>query len=434
MKAFVIATFALLGSASINAAEVDQNLIKQGEYLARAGDCVACHTAKDGKPFAGGLPMETPIGTIYSTNITPDKTGLGDYSFEDFDKAVRHGVAKNGSTLYPAMPYPSYASVTEPDMQALYAYFMHGVAPVAQENKASDIPWPLSMRWPLMGWRWMFAPAVADYKAAPGADAVVSRGAYLVEGLGHCGACHTPRALTMQEKSLNAGEGSTFLSGSAPLEGWIAKSLRGDHKDGLGSWSEEQLVQFLKTGRSDRSAVFGGMSDVVTHSMQYMTDADLTAIARYLKSLPANDPNDQPHPYDKQVAQALWKGDDSQPGASVYIDNCAACHRTDGHGYTRVFPALAGNPVLQSEDPTSLINIVLKGGTLPATHTAPSTFTMPGFAWRLSDQEVADVVSFIRGSWGNSGSPVKASTVADLRKDDMKTTSGDDLGQVTQKN
>ncbi|UWF49476.1 cytochrome c [Pseudomonas sp. N3-W] len=434
MKALVIATFALLGSTSINAAEVDQNLIKQGEYLARAGDCVACHTAKDGKPFAGGLPMETPIGTIYSTNITPDKTGLGDYSFEDFDKAVRHGVAKNGSTLYPAMPYPSYASVTEPDMKALYAYFMHGVAPVAQDNKASDIPWPLSMRWPLAGWRWMFAPAVADYQAAPDADAVVSRGAYLVEGLGHCGACHTPRALTMQEKALNAGEGSAFLSGSAPLEGWIAKSLRGDHKDGLGSWNEAQLVQFLKTGRSDHSAVFGGMSDVVTHSMQYMTDADLTAIARYLKSLPANDPNDQPHPYDKQVAQALWKGDDSKTGASVYIDNCAACHRTDGHGYTRVFPALAGNPVLQSEDPTSLIHIVLKGGTLPATHTAPSTFTMPGFAWRLSDQEVADVVNFIRTSWGNKGSTVDSSDVSKLRKSDMKTTSSDDLGQLTQHN
>lgn len=434
MKALVIATLTLLGCGSVNAAEIDQNLIKQGEYLARAGDCVACHTAKDGKPFAGGLPMETPIGTIYSTNITPDKTGLGDYSFEDFDKAVRHGVAKNGSTLYPAMPYPSYSSVNEPDMKALHAYFMHGVAPVAQENKASDIPWPLSMRWPLAGWRWMFAPAVADDKAAPGEEAVVSRGAYLVEGLGHCGACHTPRALTMQEKALNAGEGSAFLSGSAPLEGWIAKSLRSDHKDGLGSWSEEQLVQFLKTGRSDRSAVFGGMSDVVTHSMQYMTDNDLTAIARYLKSLPANDPNDQPHQYDKQVAQALWNGDDSKPGASVYIDNCAACHRTDGHGYTKVFPALAGNPVLQSQDPTSLIHIVLKGGTLPATHMAPSTFTMPGFAWRLSDQEVADVVSFIRSSWGNKGEPVKASDVADLRTNDMKTTSADDLGQVTQKN
>lgn len=431
MKAFVIATLALLSSCSISAAEAD--LIKQGEYLARAGDCVACHTAKGGKPFAGGLPMETPIGVIYSTNITPDKTGLGDYSFEDFDKAVRHGVVKSGSTLYPAMPYPSYARVSESDMQALYAYFMKGVEPVAQANKDSDIPWPLSMRWPLTAWRWMFAPAVEDYQAVAGSDPVISRGAYLVEGLGHCGACHTPRALTMQEKALSAQDGSAFLSGSAPLEGWIAKSLRGDYKDGLGSWSEEQLVQFLKTGRSDRSAVFGGMSDVVVHSMQYLSQDDLTAIARYLKSLPAVDPKDQPHQYDKQVAQALWKGDDSQRGASVYIDNCAACHRTDGHGYTRVFPALAGNPVLQTADATSLINIVLNGGTLPATHAAPSTFTMPAFAWRLSDQEVADVVSFIRGSWGNQGGPVKASDVADLRKDDMRTTSGDDLGQVTKK-
>ncbi|MDQ0671653.1 cytochrome c [Pseudomonas sp. W2I6] len=419
MKAFVIASLALFSSCSVSAAETD--LVKQGEYLARAGDCVACHTAKGGKPFAGGLPMETPIGTVYSTNITPDKTGLGDYSFEDFDKAVRHGVAKNGSTLYPAMPYPSYARVSESDMQALYAYFMKGVEPVAQVNKDSDIPWPLSMRWPLAGWRWMFAPKVEDYKAQAGADPVISRGAYLVEGLGHCGACHTPRALTMQEKSLSASDGSAFLSGSAPLEGWIAKSLRGDHKDGLGSWSEDQLVQFLKTGRSDRSAVFGGMSDVVVHSMQYMSEEDLTAIARYLKTLPAVDPKDQPHQYDKQVADALWKGDDSKPGASVYIDNCAACHRTDGHGYTRVFPALAGNPVLQTADATSLINIVLNGGTLPATHTAPSTFTMPAFAWRLSDQEVADVVSFVRDSWGNKGETVKASQVKDLRKDAVTT-------------
>jgi len=430
MKAFVIASLALFSSCSVSAAETD--LVKQGEYLARAGDCVACHPAKGGKPFAGGLPKETPIGTIYSTNITPAKTGLGDYSFEDFDKAVRHGVAKNGSTLYPAMPYPSYARVSESDMQALYAYFMKGVEPVAQANKDSDIPWPLSMRWPLAGWRWMFAPEVAGYQVQAGADPVISRGAYLVEGLGHCGACHTPRALTMQEKALSAADGNAFLSGSAPLEGWIAKSLRGAHQDGLGSWSEDQLVQFLKTGRSDRSAVFGGMSDVVVHSMQYMSQDDLTAIARYLKSLPAVDPKDQPHQYDKQVAQALWKGDDSKPGASVYIDNCAACHRTDGHGYTRVFPALAGNPVLQTADATSLINIVLNGGTLPATHAAPSTFTMPAFAWRLSDQEVADVVSFIRGSWGNKGEPVKASDVANLRKNDMQTTSGDDLGQVTQ--
>ncbi len=416
MKAVVIATLTLLGSFSAVGAEVDpQALIKQGEYLARAGDCVACHTVKGGKPFAGGLAMETPIGTLYSTNITPDPSGIGAYSFDDFDKAVRHGIAKNGSTLYPTMPYPSYARVNQADMQALYAYFMKGVEPVAQANKDSDIPWPMSMRWPLAMWRWAFAPAVADFTPVAGQDPVVSRGAYLVEGLGHCGACHTPRALTMQEKALGANDGSAFLSGSAPLEGWIAKNLRGDHKDGLGSWDEAQLVQFLKTGRSDRSAVFGGMSDVIEHSMQYMSQADLTAIARYLKSLPAVDPADKPHKYDPAVADALWNGDDSKRGAAVYIDNCAACHRTDGNGYKRVFPALAGNPVLQSEDPTSLIHIVLKGGTLPATHTAPSTFTMPAFDWRLSDQEVADVVNFIRTSWGNKGGDVMADDVKGMR-------------------
>ena len=418
MKTFVIAILALLGSTAAMAAQDSSHaLIQQGEYLARAGDCVACHTAKGGKPFAGGLAMETPIGLIYSTNITPDKSGIGDYSFEDFDKAVRHGIAKNGSTLYPAMPYPSYARVNQADMQALYAYFMSGVKPVAQENQAVDIPWPMSMRWPLAMWRWMFAPAVEDFTPVAQQDPVVSRGAYLVEGLGHCGACHTPRALTMQEKALSATDGSTFLSGSAPLESWIAKNLRGDHKDGLGSWNEAQLVQFLKTGRSDRSAVFGGMSDVIVHSMQYMSEADLTAIARYLKSLPAVDSADKPHQYDPAVADALWNGDDSKRGAAVYIDNCAACHRTDGNGYTRVFPALAGNPVLQSEDQTSLIHIVLKGATLPATHTAPSTFTMPAFDWRLSDQEVADVVNFIRTSWGNQAGEVKATDVKGLRSD-----------------
>ncbi|MEX0295807.1 c-type cytochrome [Pseudomonas putida] len=415
MKKLLIATLLLGTGLAAQADEATDTLVKKGEYLARAGDCVACHTAKGGKPFAGGLPMETPIGTVYSTNITPDATGIGQYSFEDFDLAVRKGVAKDGSTLYPAMPYPSYARVKDEDMRALYAYFMQGVQPVTQPNKATDIPWPLSMRWPLAIWRGVFAPEVKAWQAPAGADPVVSRGAYLVEGLGHCGACHTPRALTMQEEALSPADGKQFLAGSAPLEGWIAKNLRGDHKDGLGSWSEEQLVQFLKTGRSDRSAVFGGMSDVVEHSMQHLSDADLTAIARYLKTLPASNPHDQPHVYDKHVAQALWNGDDSKPGAAVYIDNCAACHRTDGQGYTRVFPALAGNPVVQTADATSLIHVVLDGGTVPATHTAPSNLTMPAFGWRLSDQEVAEVVNFIRTSWGNQGSAVSASDVKAIR-------------------
>nr|WP_183166113.1 cytochrome c [Azomonas macrocytogenes] len=410
----------------------DADLVSKGEYLSRAGDCVACHTAKGGKPFAGGLPMETPIGIIYSTNITPDKeTGIGSYSYEDFDKAVRHGVAKSGSTLYPAMPYPSYASVTETDMRALYAYFMQGVEPVPQANLDSEIPWPLSMRWPLAIWRTLFAPKVADFQPTPGQDPIITRGAYLVEGLGHCGACHTPRAITMQEKALSPADGDEFLAGSAPLEGWIAKNLRGDHKDGLGSWSEEQLVQFFKTGRTPNTAVFGGMTDVVEHSLQYMTDADLIAMARYLKSLPAKDPNDKPFQADVRIAEALWKGDDSARGAAIYVDNCAACHRTDGQGYERVFPALAGNPVLQTDDPTSLIHIVLSGGTLPGLNHAPSTIVMPPFGWRLTDEQVADVISFIRTSWGNQGTPVAAKAVAKLRNNGNRTTSGTDIGWVS---
>ncbi|CAX57907.1 Gluconate 2-dehydrogenase cytochrome c subunit [Erwinia billingiae Eb661] len=411
----------LLGMASFAALADDSGAaqIQRGEYLARAGDCVACHTKAGGQPFAGGLSMATPIGNIYSTNITPDKqTGIGDYSYDDFQKAVRHGVAKNGDTLYPAMPYPSYAVVSDEDMQALYAYFMHGVQPVSQANQDSDIPWPLSMRWPLAIWRGMFAPDVKAFQPIKGQDAVLARGQYLVEGLGHCGACHTPRSLTMQEKALNDSEGSDYLSGSsAPIDGWTASNLRGDNRDGLGRWSEDDLVQFLRTGRNDQTAVFGGMTDVVEHSLQHLSPEDATAIARYLKSLGARDPNQVGFKSDDAVAKALWKGDDSKPGASVYVDSCAACHKTDGSGYKRFFPELRGNAVVQAEDPTSLIHIVLSGATLPGVKGAPSSITMPAFGWRLNDQQVADVVNFIRSSWGNSAKQqVSASDVAKVRK------------------
>ena len=414
--------FALtLGAISVGAWAQDNGAeqIARGEYLARAGDCVACHTAMGGTEFAGGLGMKTPIGTIYSTNITPDKeTGIGDYSFEDFDNAVRHGVAKNGQTLYPAMPYPSYAVVTESDMRALYAYFMHGVAPVKAANRDSDIPWPLSMRWPLRFWRGIFAPEVKDFQPAKAEDPVLARGRYLVEGLGHCGACHTPRSLTMQEKALNNSEGSDYLAGSnAPIDGWVATSLRGDNKDGLGRWSEEELVQFLRTGRNDHTAVFGGMTSVVEHSLQYLSADDATAIARYLKSLQPADPGQPAFKPDDTVAQQLFKGDDSKPGASLYVDSCAACHRTDGKGYTRFFPALRGNPVVQSDDATSLIHVVLTGDTLPGVKGAPSAVTMPAFGWRLNDQQVADVVNFIRSSWGNHAPAITAKEVADVRND-----------------
>lgn len=405
------------GSAPQTAAANDPQaqLLKQGEYLARAADCAACHTAPKGKPFAGGLPIASPIGTIYSTNITPDKdTGIGNYSLEDFDKAVRHGIAKNGSTLYPAMPYTSYAKVRPADVKALYAYFMNGVQPVAQANKATDIPWPMSMRWPLSLWRKMFAPAVVADAASTDNDPI-SRGRYLVEGLAHCSACHTPRGFALQEKALT-DDSTAFLSGGV-VDNFLAKNLRGDVTDGLGNWSEGDITAFLKSGRNDHSAVFGGMTDVVQHSTQHMSDDDLAAIAKYLKTLKPVDPNAKALAYDDTAAKALRVGSDKSNGALTFLDNCAACHRSTGKGYTQTFPTLALSSTVNSVDPTSLIHIVLRGAEMPSTKSAPTHYAMPGFDDRLTDQDVADVLTFVRSSWGNKAPAVTVAQVAKVRKD-----------------
>jgi len=411
---------ALCMGAALSAGDVSarDTLVRQGEYLARAGDCTACHTKAGGEPFAGGLPLQTPIGIIYSTNITPDaRTGIGDYSFEAFDNAVRRGIRKDGSTLYPAMPYPSYARISDGDMRALYAYFMGAVPAVSQSNRASDIPWPLSIRAPLAVWRWWFAPS-PDTPASPTLqDPQVNRGAYLVEGLGHCGTCHSPRALTLQEKALHDDDGKLFLSGGAPLEGWVAKDLRGSEVTGLGQWSEQDIVQFLKTGRNDRTAAFGGMSDVVVHSMQYLSDSDLTSIAKYLKTLSAQKTQDVSVPArDVDTAQKLHDLQINSLGGRIYADNCMACHRSDGKGYAQTFPGLAGNTVLNDDKADSAIRIILGGFTVPATTSASTAYTMPAFGWRLSDSEVAAVTSFIRQAWNNSGSVINENDVAKVRK------------------
>jgi alcohol dehydrogenase (quinone), cytochrome c subunit len=400
------------------AADADQTLIKKGEYLARAGDCFACHSVTNGKPFAGGLGMETPIGKIYSSNITPDKkAGIGDWSFEDFDKLMRTGVTKAGYTVYPAMPYPSYSRLSQADMQALYAYFMHGVKADPTPSRKSDIVWPLSMRFPLTIWRWAFAPKPEAYQppAANVANAQILRGAYLVEGLGHCGACHTARGVGMQEKSLTGNGHSDFLAGGQVIDGWNVPSLRNEHGGGLARWSTADIVDFLKTGRNGHTASFGAMNDVVAHSTQYLSDADLTSMAVYLKSLPAH--NDaKPFVADKTVATQLFNGKPASSGALVYLNKCAGCHRSDGVGYGKAFPALAGNAVLQTKDATSAINIILSGGAVPSTNTAPSALTMAPYAKELNDQQVADVVNFIQTSWGNQGGTVTPKDVAKVRK------------------
>lgn len=401
-------------------AATDQQLIKQGEYLARAGDCIACHTAPKGKPYAGGLGMATPIGKVYSTNITPDKQhGIGDWSFDDFNKLMRTGVTKQGYTVYPAMPYPSYSRLSDADMRALYAYLMHGVAADTAPNRDSDIAWPLSMRFPLTIWRWVFAPkpvpAPAPSATAAG-DGQLLRGAYLVQGLGHCGACHTARGFGLQEKALTELDSDAYLAGGAAIDGWVAPSLRNEHGGGLARWSEADIAEFLKTGRNSHSASFGAMNDVVAHSMQYMSNDDLAGIAKYLKSLPPANTKAKPFVDDDKVAKALFAGKvDGGSAALLYLNNCAGCHRSDGKGYNKAFPALAGNAVLQTADPSSAINIVLSGGAVPATHGAPSSLVMGAYADRLNDQQIAEVVTFIQTSWGNHGSAATAAQVAKLR-------------------
>jgi len=423
----VIVFFGALGYAlvpthtraiAVNRSAAGADSIERGRYLAVAADCTACHTAPGGGPFAGGLAIDSPLGAIYSTNITPDRaTGIGNFSLDDFDRAVRHGIDDEGVTLYPAMPYPSYARMSDEDIAALYDYFMHAVAPVTRGAHANGIPWPLSMRWPVAIWRKLFAPApdAPTFDASRYADAVVARGAYLVQGPGHCGTCHTPRAITLQEKALD--ESSVFyLAGGRPVDGWIPVNLRGNAADGLGNWSRDDIVETLRTARNSQQAVVGApMNDVVVHSTQYLNDTDLRAIAAYLKTLTPAPGEGAKFAADPATAAALAAGHEVNRGAELYVDNCAACHRTDGLGSPKALPKMAGNSSVLSEDPRTLIRLVLAGSSLPGTRDAPSALGMPGFGWRLTNEEVAQLLTFIRASWGNQAASVSATDVGRVR-------------------
>ena len=410
--------FAGLAAASafflgLHGAFADTGGAARGEYLARAGDCVACHSVRGGKAFAGGLKMGTPLGAIYSTNITPDpETGIGGYSLADFGRAVRQGIAKDGHRLYPAMPYPSYAKLTDADVAALYDFFMKEVPPVHQPNRKNEIPALLSFRWPLAIWSWVFTTP-GSYVDKSGHDADWNRGAYLVQGLGHCGACHTPRGFAFQEKALD-DTSPDYLSG-ALLDAWYAADLRGDVRTGLGTWSKDDLADFLKAGHNRGESAFGSMIDVVNNSTPYMSDADINAIAVYLKSLPATS-TQQPVAYNDATTAALRSGHASQPGATVYTGTCANCHGPNGKGFAPYIPALAGNPIVLENDPSSLINLVLNASSPLVVKGTPDSYRMPEFRQQYTDQQIADVVTFIRNGWGNQAPAVTAAEVANLRK------------------
>ncbi|MFC4274036.1 c-type cytochrome [Achromobacter aloeverae] len=398
-------------------------LIQRGEYVARASDCVACHSVPDAAPFSGGLAMATPLGTIYTTNITPDKTtGIGAYSLADFDRAMRHGVARDGHRLYPAMPYPSYVKLSDDDVQALYAYFMHGVQPAHRENRPGGIEWPLNMRWPLAVWNAVFAPS-ETYRPkpppAPVQDAdkgtLWNRGAYLVQAAGHCGSCHTPRGFAMNERAFD--ESSPLYVSGALLDGWYAPSLRNDPNTGLGRWSEEDVQQFLKTGRNRHAVVYGSMTDVVNNSTQFMSDEDLKAIAHYLKSLPGAPERDgPPWKYDASSTASLAVGERLKvPGAQTFAARCSACHGIDGRGQAPWIPPLAGAVSSMSKENASSINITLNGSGRVVANGTPDAYRMPPFRNQLSDKEIADVLTFVRTAWGNQGGAVAQSAVKDLR-------------------
>lgn len=387
----------------------EASLVSRGEYVARLSDCVACHSLPGKTPFAGGLEMATPLGAIHATNITPDRDhGIGAYSLADFDRAVRQGVAPGGRRLYPAMPYPSYAKLSDDDVRALYAFFMKGVQPAAEANIPSDIPWPLNLRWPIALWNGLFAPT-APYVQQPGQDALWNRGAYLVQGPGHCGSCHTPRGLAFNEKALDDG-GAPFLAG-ALLDGWYAPSLRQDHNTGLGRWSEQEIVQFLKTGRNRHAVVYGSMTEAFNNSTQFMSDDDLAAIAHYLKALPGDAQRDgPPWQYQAQAAASL------APGAHTYATRCASCHGLDGKGQAEWMPPLAGATSMLAREDASAINITLNGSQRVVAAGVPDAYRMPAFREQLSDREIAEVLSFARASWGNHGAAVQAKTVGKLRE------------------
>ncbi|MGF6771868.1 mono/diheme cytochrome c family protein [Paraburkholderia sp. GAS199] len=404
------ACFATLAHAA------DAALVRRGAYLAKVGDCTACHTVSNGKPFAGGFKMLTPMGAIYSTNITPDPdTGIGHYSEADFARAMREGVAKDGHNLYPAMPYPSYVKTTDSDIHALYTYFMNGVAPVRQPNRESDIKWPMNMRWPLKFWNMVFLDK-GVYQDKSGKDVAWNRGAYLIQGLGHCGSCHTPRGIAFQEKALDES-GSAYLSGG-PVDNWFASNLTGDHNVGLGRWSEADITQFLKTGANQHASAFGGMTSVINNSSQAMTDADLGAMSRYLKSLPAAGGNGRaPYSYDPKPTKVSLTRPANDAGARVYTTYCMHCHGADGRGFAPLLAPLAGNPNVLQSSSLSLINVTLNGTEDIVLDGIPAPFPMPNYASVLDDQQIADVLSFIRAGWNNGAPAVTADEVAKLRKD-----------------
>jgi mono/diheme cytochrome c family protein len=384
-KLLLAAAFAALSSPAL-AAPTDA-----GKYQVALGDCEGCH----GKNLAGGVVLTTPFGRMVTPNITPDKdTGIGNYSAEDFRQAMKAGIAPGNKLLYPAMPYPSYARMSDADIAALWAY-MRTVKPVKKQVNVNQLNFPFNLRFMMRGWNILFFKPV--FTTPSNKSQAWVRGEYLVNGAAHCGACHTP-------KNLFGADKSAALTGAA-LQGWFAPDLTSDQGVGLGFWSNADIVEYLQTGRNNHSLASGPMAEAVENSTSRMNDADLKAIAVYLKDLPASRGNG---------GGATGIEAQMKSGATLYDISCAACHGRDGKG-SLIFPPLAGNPTVRQVRADSIVRMVLAGGRGAATAKAPTGQGMPSFAWRLSDQQAADILTYVRNNWGNRAPAVSPETVGHIR-------------------
>lgn len=371
--------------------------IERGRYLTALGDCIACHTERGGERFAGGRPLQTPFGTVLSANLTPDEaTGIGRYTAETFYRALRQGIDKDGRHLYPAFPYNYYTRVTREDADAIFAY-LRTLPKVEKRIDRNRLPFPFNIRWLVTFWNWLFLDE-GPYRPDASKSAEWNRGAYLVEGLGHCQACHTPR-----NRLGGAKNDRPFHGGRFGL--WYAPDITPNERTGVGRWSAQELTDFLRHGNNVHSAASAEMGEVVTFSTSQMNAEDLAAVVTYLRAVPAS-PARKVDPPDERVMRQ---------GRAIWEDQCSACHRMDGTGDARIFPALKDNPNLQQPDPTTVLHFILTGTRRSPTATAPTPLSMPAFHWKLDDAQVAAVATYARNSWGNQARAVDAREVADLR-------------------
>lgn len=396
-----IAALWLAGMPHARAADPQEfTEIERGRYLAITSDCVSCHTVPGGKPFAGGRAIETPFGNIVAPNITPDlETGIGAWSEQAFDDAVRKGVRPNRSRLYPAMPYNAYAKMSRDDVRAIRAY-LNSVDPVRNAVIANTLPFPFNIRATMRIWDALYFKQ-GEFKPDPSKSAEWNRGAFLVDGPAHCGACHTPKTF------LGGDRTDLYLQGSY-LQGWSAPDITNDKRTGLGNWSADDIASYLKTGHNGITAATGPMAEAVSLSTSHMTEEDTKAIATYLKSLPGKDSGNTPLPADSGTMSA---------GNAIYRDQCSACHGIEGKGVAKLFPSVANSSMVRSNDPTTVIRIVLRGARSVATRAEPTAPGMPSYGWQLDDAEVAAVLNYIRNSWGGAAPAIDARAVSRVRSD-----------------